>query len=148
MKNPAESAGFFIRTINHFLLASQLIYNIFEHTIEIMFVAPLKDKVVEPYSTNFTQEFLDWASSTLEDKYEIVMERNGKESDYAKLIFSSENDMTLYLLTWTEEVTYPKSVILPIIRRVMPTVIANEILGVQPMTGPVGSIFSLKSRYL
>ena len=28
-------------------------------------------------------------------------------------------------------------VILPVIRRVMPTVIANEIVGVQPMTGPV-----------
>mgnify|MGYP003346963958 FL=1 len=28
-------------------------------------------------------------------------------------------------------------VILPVIRRVMPTVIANEIIGVQPMTGPV-----------
>jgi hypothetical protein len=31
-------------------------------------------------------------------------------------------------------------VILPVIRRVMPTVIANEIVGVQPMTGPVGQI--------
>ena len=81
-----------------------------------MFVAPVKDKVVEPYSTNFTQEFLDWASSTLEDKYEIVMVYNEKISYCAKLIFSSENDMTLYLLTWTE--------------------------------GPVGSIFSLKSRYI
>ena len=28
-------------------------------------------------------------------------------------------------------------VILPVIRRVMPTVIANEIVGVQPMQGPV-----------
>lgn len=34
------------------------------------------------------------------------------------------------------------SVILPLIRRVMPTVIANQIIGVQPMTGHVGSIFS------
>ena len=31
-------------------------------------------------------------------------------------------------------------VILPVIRRVMPTVIANELVGVQPMTGPVGQI--------
>ena len=34
-------------------------------------------------------------------------------------------------------------VILPVIRRVMPTVIANEIVGVQPMTGPVGQIHTL-----
>ena len=31
-------------------------------------------------------------------------------------------------------------VILPVIRRVMPTVIANELVGVQPLTGPVGQI--------
>lgn len=38
-------------------------------------------------------------------------------------------------------------VILPIIRRVMPTVIANELVGVQPMTGPVGQIHTLRVRY-
>jgi hypothetical protein len=38
-------------------------------------------------------------------------------------------------------------VILPVIRRVMPTVIANEIVGVQPMTGPVGQIHTLRIRY-
>jgi hypothetical protein len=38
-------------------------------------------------------------------------------------------------------------VILPVIRRVMPTVIANEIVGVQPMTGPVGQIHTLRVRY-
>jgi hypothetical protein len=38
-------------------------------------------------------------------------------------------------------------VILPIIRRVMPTVIANEIVGVQPMTGPVSQIHTLRVRY-
>ena len=38
-------------------------------------------------------------------------------------------------------------VILPVIRRVMPTVIANEIVGVQPMQGPVGQIHTLRVRY-
>ena len=38
-------------------------------------------------------------------------------------------------------------VILPVIRRVMPTVIANEIIGVQPLTGPVGQIHTLRVRY-
>lgn len=38
-------------------------------------------------------------------------------------------------------------VMLPLIRRVMPSVIANEILGVQPMTGPVGQINTLRVRY-
>lgn len=38
-------------------------------------------------------------------------------------------------------------VILPVLRRVMPTVIANEIIGVQPMTGPVAQIHTLRVRY-
>ena len=38
-------------------------------------------------------------------------------------------------------------VILPVIRRVMPTVIANAIVGVQPMQGPVGQIHTLRVRY-
>jgi hypothetical protein len=38
-------------------------------------------------------------------------------------------------------------VILPVIRRVMPTVIANELVGVQPMSGPVGQIHTLRVRY-
>ena len=38
-------------------------------------------------------------------------------------------------------------VILPVIRRVMPTVIANDLVGVQPMTGPVGQIHTLRVRY-
>jgi len=38
-------------------------------------------------------------------------------------------------------------VILPVIRRVMPTVIANELVGVQQMTGPVGQIHTLRVRY-
>ena len=38
-------------------------------------------------------------------------------------------------------------VVLPVIRRVMPTVIANEIIGVQPMPGPVGQIHTLRVRY-
>ena len=38
-------------------------------------------------------------------------------------------------------------VILPVIRRVMPTVIANELVGVQPMTGPIAQIHTLRVRY-
>jgi hypothetical protein len=38
-------------------------------------------------------------------------------------------------------------VILPVIRRVMPTVIANELVGVQPITGPVAQIHTLRVRY-
>jgi hypothetical protein len=40
-----------------------------------------------------------------------------------------------------------KSILMPIIRNVMPNVIANHITGVQPMTGAAGKIFNLRSNY-
>lgn len=40
------------------------------------------------------------------------------------------------------------SVILPLIRRVMPSVLAQDIIGVQSMQGPVGSIFAMRAAYL
>lgn len=38
-------------------------------------------------------------------------------------------------------------IILPVIRRVAPTVIANEIMGVQPMDGPLGYVYSHRMKY-
>lgn len=38
-------------------------------------------------------------------------------------------------------------VIMPVLRRVMPNVIANSIIGVQPMTGPTATIFAMSGRY-
>ena len=38
-------------------------------------------------------------------------------------------------------------IILPQIRNVMANAIANDIIGVQPMTGPTAQIFVLKSKY-
>lgn len=49
--------------------------------------------------------------------------------------------------TQSSNVASLNRVILPVIRRVMPTVIANEIIGVQPMTGPVAQIHTLRVRY-
>ncbi len=40
-----------------------------------------------------------------------------------------------------------RKVLLPIIRKVMPNTIAQQLIGVQPMIGPVASIFSLRYRY-
>ena len=38
-------------------------------------------------------------------------------------------------------------VLISLVRRSMPNLIAYDICGVQPMTGPVGLIFALRSRY-
>ena len=39
------------------------------------------------------------------------------------------------------------SVLLPIIRRVMPSIIANDIIGVSPMTGPTAGLFGLRNGW-
>lgn len=42
---------------------------------------------------------------------------------------------------------YGKGVLIDIIRRVIPSTIANEIVGIQPMTRPTGTIFSMRAKY-
>ena len=49
--------------------------------------------------------------------------------------------------TSSSNIAVLNKVMLPLIRRVMPTIIANEIIGVQPMTGPVGQISTLRTVY-
>lgn len=65
--------------------------------------------------------------------------------------FRHAKHATWFKLSWelcdiNDDTTFGK-VIVPIIRRVMPNVIASDILGVQPMTGPVSQVFSLRSRH-
>ncbi len=38
--------------------------------------------------------------------------------------------------------------LLPMLRRIYPTLIANELLGVQPMSGPTGFIYNLTNRFV
>jgi len=42
---------------------------------------------------------------------------------------------------------YQDGILMPIVRRVMPAMIAYDVCGVSPMTGPVDLIFALKARY-
>lgn len=49
--------------------------------------------------------------------------------------------------TSATQIAQLNKVILPVMRRVMPTVIANEIVGVQPMTGPYAQIHTLRVSY-
>jgi hypothetical protein len=50
-------------------------------------------------------------------------------------------------VTSSAQIAQLNKVILPVMRRVMPTVIANEIVGVQPMTGPIAQIHTMRVRY-
>lgn len=47
----------------------------------------------------------------------------------------------------TADVATYKPVLIPMVRRVMPSLISNDIFGVQPMSGPTGLIFALRSTF-
>lgn len=40
-----------------------------------------------------------------------------------------------------------RKIVIPMIRRIIPGTIATELVGVQPMTGPVGQVYSLRYKY-
>ena len=49
--------------------------------------------------------------------------------------------------TSAAQIAQLNKVILPVMRRVMPTVIANELVGVQPMAGPISQIHTMRVSY-
>ncbi len=40
-----------------------------------------------------------------------------------------------------------RKILIPMIRRIIPGTIATELVGVQPMSGPVGLVYTLRYRY-
>jgi len=87
--------------------------------------------------------------------YDLEHNQDGSKNRNKKRVMETILDNThRYLMesatsgaTNSANVATLNKVILPVIRRVMPTVIANEIIGVQPMTGPVGQIHTMRVRY-
>lgn len=47
----------------------------------------------------------------------------------------------------SSNITSLNKVILPMIRRAMPNIIANSIIGVSPLTRPVSQVYTMKIRY-
>ena len=48
---------------------------------------------------------------------------------------------------YDHQTQYSEKILIPMIRRCMPSMIAADIVGVQPMTGSAGLVFSLRERY-
>ena len=47
----------------------------------------------------------------------------------------------------TDSIASPDPVLISLVRRAMPNLIAYDVAGVQPMSGPTGLIFAMKARY-
>lgn len=102
----------------------------------------IRKDVLETNDT-FTKSFQQFAENC-HGKIEIVRfksETNSWVSLPRELIFEYEEDLVSYLLIF-EEMDFPS-----LVRKVMPGIIAKDIIGVSPMTGPVGQIFTLRTKY-
>ncbi len=98
----------------------------------------MADKLFESKWAATKEALLEGLSGSRRDSLGVVLENTRKQQIAESATAGA---------TGAGNIATLNKVMLPLIRRVMPTVIANEILGVQPMTGPVGQIHTLRVRY-
>jgi hypothetical protein len=79
-----------------------------------------------------------YAGLTMNEKVSMALLLENTEKEYERLL--SENTSTTDIAQFTP-------ILMPLVRRVYPTLIANELLGVQAMTMPTGFMYSLTNRY-
>ena len=82
------------------------------------------------------------SSSNMSAKFLQVKFRKDRDAVYFKMAFGD----VVFVPTEKNSFGYDP-VILPLIRRVMPNIIARDIIGCQPMTGPVAQMHTLRVRY-
>jgi len=87
---------------------------------------------------HFTPQFLTWAQTALTGHYSIETDTPNKF-----IQFELADDLATFALVWTEEYVAK----ITINKRVMPTIIATNIIGVSPLTGPVDQVQLLRERY-
>lgn len=91
----------------------------------------------------------DFARKVLNsDKYKPLTE--SEKSDMSLLLRNTQTELKNMLNegTMSSDIAQFTPIILPMVRRVYPNLIANELLGVQPMAMPTGYIYALVNQYL
>jgi len=97
------------------------------------------------------EQIVEWIENNLVGKTKIIPVWKPPPLSYIchyLIKIKKSSDAVLFKLRWAEilfDSPPPDYVILPTVRLVMPKIIANEIIGVQPMTGQTGQIFTLGS---
>ena len=79
----------------------------------------------------------------------------GLSTDQAKIVDPLLDNQKDYLLseaaasgaTAAHDIAGFRKILIPMIRRIIPGTIATELVGVQPMQGPVGLVYTLRYRY-
>lgn len=94
-----------------------------------MFKADIRAGVIN-LACEQTDLFTSWCQTALTGSCVLKHDADG-----VHVWFDEEEDFISYTLTWCEPWPSPQ-VIIPLLRRVMPTIIAKDILRVSPMCAP------------
>ena len=85
-----------------------------------------------------TDSYKKAVTAKLLENTEIALREEAHASSFGAL---NETSVT------TGSVANPDPVLISLVRRAMPNLIAYDVAGVQPMSGPTGLIFAMKARY-
>jgi hypothetical protein len=88
-------------------------------------------EVFDTYNTDFAKGLWELKHGRIENEDDLIAHPYTNE---LKPMAASDDDML-------------DPVLISMVRRVMPSLISQELLSIQPMTGPTGLIFALRSRY-
>lgn len=105
----------------------------------------MNSKTLDSNWTTIKEGLCDGLTGNKRSVMEVVLENTRK--DLKRFENTMLTESATFGSTSSASVAGLQKVILPVLRRVMPTVIANEIIGVQPMTGPVVQIHTLRVRH-
>jgi hypothetical protein len=105
------------------------------------------DRLVEKWTPVLNEETAGKISDTHKRAVTAVVLENTEKAlreERSQMNFLSESPATS---VGNSSVANWDPVLISLVRRAMPNMIAYDICGVQPMTGPTGLIFAMKSRY-
>lgn len=106
------------------------------------------DRLVEKWTPVLNEETAGKISDSHKRAVTAVVLENTEKAlreERAQMNFLSESPATS---VGNSSVSNWDPVLISLVRRAMPNMIAYDICGVQPMTGPTGLIFAMKSRYV
>lgn len=104
------------------------------------------DKLVQKWAPVLNEESAGPISDSYRKKVTAAILENQEEA----IIRESQQNtfgMISEAETTTSSVANFNPVLISLVRRAMPNLIAYDVAGVQPMTGPTGLVFAMKSRY-
>ena len=86
-------------------------------------------------------------TAVLLENQEIAMRETAQAGGSFGMMTEAMGNSTATSSSHPSPITYADPVMISMIRSAMPNLIAYDVCGVQPMTGPTGLIFAMRSKY-